>query len=142
MAAPTLDQAPLWDHQLFSEGSISSVNSQDRSTLTVVTVAARAVRAAAAARVDVGHHALAEPSRVVAIFDLADEFVAEDPAIVHVPARELDVRVADACEPDAHEGLALSSRRKRRVGAVLQDAIKNKCVHQRSVTSVGLRGLN
>ena len=81
----------------------------------VVTAADHAVGARSAAGVDVRDHPLAHPRRIVRGDHLADELVAGHALEGHVAARELQIGVAHAADPHAHQRFAALTHRRRMV---------------------------
>src|SRR5262245_61048425 len=67
--------------------------------------AAAARFAEAAAEIDLADDALTR-ERGRAFHDLADEFMAGNAAKAHVALQDLQIRRADARQPDAHDGFA------------------------------------
>src|SRR5262249_2419607 len=76
--------------------------------------AAAARFAEAAAEVDLADAALARERRR-ALHDFTDEFMAGNAAKAHVALEDLQIRRADARQPDAHDGFAACRLRLRMI---------------------------
>src|SRR5205823_6876456 len=111
-----------WECEILGERAVPVHDAQHGTTLAMAAPA-RDTRAARAAHgVDLTDDAAADERRRP-LRDDADELVARDPAERVVPARELDVGVADAGEQDTHQRLARGRLGERNVVPHAQAAI-------------------
>ena len=106
-------------------------DAEHRAPLAVRAPACQACAARAAHRVDLTDDATADQRRRP-LLDDADELVAQDSGERVVPARELDVGVANPRAQNADEGFARGGRGDRHVVPHAQAAIlQPQCSHAR-----------
>ena len=98
---------------MIGQGAIAADDAQGGAVGAMGMPAGQAGRAGVAGGVDVAHHTAADPGRIGRLDDLADEFVPQHAAKRHVAAHQLQIGVADAGQPHAHQRL---TGRRRRVG--------------------------
>jgi hypothetical protein len=95
-----------------------------------MAVAGDTIVAAPAAGVDVRDDAPAEPARVTRRDHLTDGLVAQHAAVAHVPSHELEIRIANACDPHADDGFTGSAEGFRVIVDERGRGSENECPHR------------